>query len=100
MDDLLDRIQTLERHVQSLQQQATSVARRLRWWRRLTCSLTVLTVFGLPLTLGAGPEERKGNDRKGDSSFHHKRKDDDDKALNGLAQRIRARERKLKHVTS
>ena len=80
MDHLLDRIPTLESHVQSLQQQTTSVARRLRWWRRLACSLAVLTVFGLPLTLGAGHE--------------------DDKALRSLAQRIRALERKLKHVMS
>jgi hypothetical protein len=77
MDQLLDRIQTLERHVQSLQRQTTSVARRLRWWRRLACSLAVLTVFGLPLSLGAGPEDGKG-----------------------LPQRIEALERKLEHVTS
>jgi hypothetical protein len=100
MDDLLDRIQTLEQDVQNLQQQTTSVARRLRWWRRLACSLAVLTVFSLPLSLGAGPEERRGDHYKGDRGHHHKPKDDDDKVVRGLVQRVRALERKLQHVTS
>jgi hypothetical protein len=81
MDHLLERIQTLEQHVQSLQQQTTSVARRLRWWRRLASSMAVLTVLSLPVSVGGA-------------------KDDDDKVIKGLAQRVRALERKLQHVTS
>jgi hypothetical protein len=83
MDDLLDRIQSLEQHVQSLRQQTTSATRRLRWWRGLAGILVVLSVFSLPLSLGA-----------------HKPNHDDDKGAKGLAQRIRALERKLQHVTS
>jgi hypothetical protein len=45
MDDLLGRIHTLEQHVQSLEQETTSAARRLRWWRRLAGVFVVLTVF-------------------------------------------------------
>jgi hypothetical protein len=84
MDHLLDRIQTLERHVQSLQQQTTSVARRLRWWRRLACSVAVLTVFGLPLSLGAGPEDGKGLPQR----------------ITALERKLETLERKLEHVTS
>jgi hypothetical protein len=83
MDDLLDRIQSLEQHVQSLRQQTTSATRRLRWWRGLAGILVVLSVFSLPLSLGA-----------------HKPNHDDDKGAKGLAQRIRALERTLQHVTS
>jgi hypothetical protein len=100
MDDLAGRIATLEHRVRTLEQQDNSTLCRLRWWRRLACTLAVLTMFSLPLSLSAGPEHRKGSDRNGDSSFHHKRKDDNDKAIAGLAQRIRTLERKLKHVTS
>jgi hypothetical protein len=89
MDHLLERIQTLEQHVQSLHQQTTSVARRLRWWRRLAWSLAVLTVLGLPLTLDAGPAERKGRDGNEEPSRHHKRKDDDEKASKGKRFAIR-----------
>jgi hypothetical protein len=80
MDHLLERIQTLEQHVQTLTQQTTSVARRLRWWRRLACSLAVLTMLSLPVSVGGA-------------------KDDDDKVIKGLAQRVRALERKLQHLT-
>jgi hypothetical protein len=57
--------------------QFTSVAFRLRWWRRLACVLAVLTLFSLPLSLGAAPGDE----------------------VKGLAQRVRALERKLQHVT-
>jgi hypothetical protein len=88
MDNLLNRVQTLEQHVQSLQQQTASVAGRLRWWRRLASSLALLTVFGLPLSLGAGPEDRKGEDHKAG-----------DNLLKNLLQRFLAIERKLEYVT-
>lgn len=99
MDPLIDHIQTLEQQVQTLRQGTASVAHRLRWWRRLACSLAVLTAFGLPLSLGAGPADRKVDDRKGGNVQHHKPKDDDDKVVRGLAQRVRALELKLSHVT-
>jgi hypothetical protein len=80
MDHLLERIQTLEQQVQSLQQKTTFVARRLRWWRRLACVLVVLTVFSLPVSLSGAKGDEPG-------------------LVRGLAQRVRALERKLQHVT-
>jgi hypothetical protein len=100
MDDLLGRVQSLEQHVQHLQQQTVSVARRLRWWRLLACSLAVLTVFAMPLSLGAGPEDRRAGARRAGSAHQQKPKHDDDKISNGLAHRLRALEQKLEHVTS
>ena len=104
MDHLLERIQTLEQHAQSLQQQTISIARRLRWWRRLACGVMVLAIFSLPLSLGA--DDRRHDDRKGEkhrghfNSKHDKDDDKDDKELRKLRERIRALERKLQHVTS
>jgi len=99
MDPLLGRIETLEQHVQTLTQHASSVARRLRWWRRLACSLMVLTIFSLPISLGA--DDRRHDDRKGDHRGHKSKHDDkDDKELRKLRDRIRALEQKLQHVTS
>jgi len=100
MDHLLERLDTLEQHVRTLERVNTSVLRRFRWWRRLAGTLAVLTVFSLPLSLGAGPADRKIEDRKGGHAQHHKPKDDDDTQGKGLAQRVRALERKLEHVTS
>jgi hypothetical protein len=104
MDPLLGRIETLEQHVQSLTQQAMSTSRRLRWWRRLACSLMALMVFSLPISLGA--DDRRHDDRKGEkqrghfNSKHDKHDDKDDKELRKLRERIRALEQKLQHVTS
>jgi hypothetical protein len=104
MDPLLGRIETLEQHVQQLTQQSASVARRLRWWRRLACSLMALMVVSLPISLGA--DDRRHDDRKGDkhrghfNPKHDKHDDKDDKELRKLRERIRDLERKLKHVTS
>jgi hypothetical protein len=89
MDRLLGRLETLELQIRTLQQQSSTSLRRLRWWRRLACSLTVLTLFGLPLSLGAGPEDRKGEDHKAGSG-----------QLGSLLQRFLALERKLEHVTN
>jgi hypothetical protein len=98
MDHLLDRIEALEQHVQTLRQQTTSMTRRLRWWRRLACSLAVLTVFGLPLSLGARPEDEKAK-----GLAHRVRALElklEQVTSEGLAQRVRALERKLAQVTS
>jgi hypothetical protein len=90
MDDLIGRLETLEHHVRTLEQQSSTALRRLRWWRRLACILAVLTVFSLPLTLGAASDERRGG----------KPKDDEKETLKGLLQRFRTVERKLQYVTS
>ena len=42
----------------------------------------MLTVFSLPLSLGAGPEERRGDDKR-DGAHHHKPKDDHQQVLKG-----------------
>jgi hypothetical protein len=99
MEPLLGRIEILERHVESLTQHTASVVRRLQWWRRLACSLTVLTVFSLPLSLGAGQEDRRWP-LWGKSNHHDEDDDRDDKELSKLRQRVRVLERKLKHVAS
>jgi hypothetical protein len=98
MDPLLGRIEIVEQHVQNLTQQVTSSARRFRWWH-LACTLMVLTIFSLPISLGA--DDRRHDDRKGDHRGHFKSKhdDNDDKELRKLRDRIRALERKLQHVT-
>jgi hypothetical protein len=90
MDGFADRLQRLEGVVHALQQQNITVARRLRWWRRLACSLALLTMFSLPLTLGAAQDERRGG----------KLGDDHKETLKGLLQRFLAIERKLEHVSS
>jgi hypothetical protein len=90
MDPLLGRLETLELQLRTLQQQSRTSLRRLRWWRRLACTLALLTMFSLPLTLGAAQDERKGG----------KPKDDQKETLKGLLQRFLALERKLQHVTS
>ena len=90
MDDLIGRLEALEHHVRTLEQQNTSALRRLRWWRRLAYTVALLTVFSLPLTLGAAQDERKAG----------KPKDDQKETLKGLLQRFLAIERKLEHVTS
>jgi hypothetical protein len=56
-------------------------------------------VFSLPLSLGAGPAERKADDRK-DGAAQHNPKDDHGKILRDLLHRFLAVERKLEHVTS
>ena len=99
-DDLTGRrLETLEHSIRSLEHQHSSTLHRLRWWRRLAGTRALLTVFSLPLSLGAGPADRKSDDRKGGNSQHHKPKDDQE-ALRGLLERFRAIERKLEHVTS
>ena len=90
MDDLIGRLEALEHHVRTLEQQGSSALQRLRWWRRLACTLALLTMFSLPLTLGAAQDDRRAG----------KPKDDHQATLKGLLQRFLAIERKLEHVTS
>ena len=51
--------------------------------------MALLTVFGLPLSLDARPDDRRGEDHKG---VNHQ--------LKSLLQRFLAIERKLEHVTN
>ena len=90
MDDLHGRLDALEHQVRTLELRSRSTLHRLRWWRRLACTLALLTVFSLPLTLGATQDERRGV----------KPTDDQKEILKGLLQRFLAVERKLEHLTS
>jgi hypothetical protein len=89
MDDLLGRLEHLEQSIRTLEHRNTRVLHRLRWWRRLACSLAVLTLFSLPLSLDARSDDRKREDYEG---ANHQ--------LKSLLQRFLAIEQKLQHVTS
>jgi hypothetical protein len=78
-DQLRGHVETLEQHVQRLTQQTDSVGCRLRWWCRFACSLTLLTVFGLPLSLNASSDDRQDHDRKGATHRWHGNSKHDDK---------------------
>jgi malectin (di-glucose binding ER protein) len=60
MDPVQQRVEALQRQMQILTLQTTSVAGRLRWWRRLAGSLAILMLFSLPVSLGAGPAYAAG----------------------------------------
>jgi hypothetical protein len=90
MDPVLDRLASLERQVRTLEHQNNKTLSRLRWWRRLGLGLALLTMFSLPLSLGAAPDERGTG----------KARDDQQELLKGLLQRFLTVERKLEHVTS
>jgi hypothetical protein len=76
MDHLQTRLDTLE-------QQISTVNRRLRWWRGLACGLAVLGLLGWGLPLGLAREE----------DHEH------DKGQKGLAHRVAALEKLLKHFS-
>jgi hypothetical protein len=60
MDPLHERLDALESQVQALTQHASTVTRRLRWWRGLARGLAVLGLLGWGLPLGlAGEEDRQ-----------------------------------------
>jgi hypothetical protein len=103
MDDLLGRLESLERHVQTLEQQNSSALRRLRWWRRFALVLMVLGVFSLPLPLGEAQPGRaleKGKETLPKFKAPERKPKPGDEDGKGLAQRVRALERKLEHVLS
>jgi hypothetical protein len=100
MDDLPGRLDVLEHQVRILELRSTRDLHRLRWWRRLAGTLAVLTVFSLPLSLVAGPEERRGDDRKGSGAHPQKPKEDHEQTVRDLLRRFLAMEQKLKSVTS
>jgi hypothetical protein len=83
MDHLLTRLDALEQQVQTLTQHTRTATRRLRWWRGLACSLAVLGLLGWGLPLGLAREEAP----------------DQEKGEKGLAHRVAALERLLKHVS-
>jgi len=45
MDQLHERLEALEHHVQTLHHQTRTVTRQLRWWRGLACGLLGLAVL-------------------------------------------------------
>ncbi len=100
MDDLPGRLDALEHQVRILELRSTRDLHRLRWWRRLAGTLAVLTVFSLPLSLVAGPEERRGDDRKSSGAHAQKPKEDHEQTVRDLLRRFLAMEQKLKSVTS
>jgi hypothetical protein len=76
----MDHLQT---HLEALEQQMHTVNRRLHWWRSLACGLAVagLLGWGLPLSLAREDAHEKDKDQK------------------GLAQRVAALEKLLKHFS-
>jgi trimeric autotransporter adhesin len=83
MDQLQTRLDALEQHVQTLQQQTHTVTRRLRWWRGLAGGLIVMGLLGWGLPLGLAREDAR----------------DKDKDQKGIAQRVAALEDLLKHFS-
>jgi hypothetical protein len=77
MDELHARLDALEHQVHTLHQQAHTVDRRLRWWRRLACGLVVLGLIGWTLQASTAPSGQ----------------------LLSLPERLGALERKLASVT-
>jgi hypothetical protein len=47
MDNLQERVEALEHHLQTLQAHTQTTERRLRWWRRLAWGLVVLSLVSL-----------------------------------------------------
>jgi hypothetical protein len=84
MDHLQTRLDALEHHVQTLQQQTHTVTRQLRWWRGLAGGLVVLAVLTWALPLGTAQEDPMAAS---------------DKDQKGLAQRVAALETLLKHFS-
>jgi hypothetical protein len=81
MDQLQTRLDALEQHVQTLNRQAHTVKRQLRWWRGLACSVVVLAglTWALPAVIAQEEDAKKGQ--------------------KGLAQRVAALEQLLKHFS-
>jgi hypothetical protein len=84
MDDLRPRFDALESRIHTLHQQTHAMARRLRWWRGLACSLVVLGLLTWALPLGTAQEGSVAGNEKGKQ---------------GLEERMAALERLLKHFS-
>jgi hypothetical protein len=83
MDQLRERLDALEQHVQLLTRHTHLVQRRLRWWPGLACGLAVARLLGWGLPLSLAREDAR----------------DKDKDQKGLAQRVAALEQLLKHFS-
>ena len=81
MDQLHARLDALEHHMHTLQQQTHTLARRLRWWRGLASALLVLAVLTWALPSGLAREEAAPGGEQ------------------GLAQRVAALEDLLTHFS-
>jgi len=81
MDRLHDRLDALEAQVHTLTQHTHTVTRRLRWWRGLASGAVVLAVltWALPAVIAQEEEAKKGE--------------------KGLAQRVEALEKLLRHFS-
>jgi hypothetical protein len=75
------RLDALEQQVHALRQQTHTINRRLRWWRGLAYGVVVLAVLTWALPLVTAQEEAAQGDQK------------------GLAQRVEALEKLLKHFS-
>ena len=71
----------LQERLEALEQRTHTVARQLRWWRGVACSLIVLALLTWALPLSTAQEDAWGGGQ-------------------GLAQRVAALEHKLRHITS
>jgi hypothetical protein len=74
----VDQLQT---RLEALEQQMRTINRRLRWWRGLACGVVVLAVLTWALPSGTAQEEA------------------DERGQKGLAQRVAALEKLLKHFS-
>ena len=83
MDPLHARLDTLESQVHTLTQHTQNATRRLRWWRGIACGLMVLGLLGWGLPVGLAREDAA----------------EKDKGEKGLAHRVAALEKLLKHFS-
>ena len=60
MDDLRTRLDALERHIHTLQQQTHAMARQLRWWRHLAGGLLAMALLTWALLSGNTADAQSG----------------------------------------
>jgi len=82
LESVRERVEVLEQQIEDLTRQTHLIARRLRWWRALTCGAVVLSLYSVPLAPGTAQEEATAG------------------ASEGLAHRFGALEEKLRYITS
>jgi len=60
MDNVRERIETLEQQMKVIGAHTRMVERRLRWWRGIACGLGFLGLMSLPLQAGKAAEPQPG----------------------------------------
>jgi hypothetical protein len=83
MENFRERLEGLEQQTKAMAAKTHMVGRRLRWWRGLACGLAVVGLLGWGLPLGLAREDAP----------------DKEKGEKGLAQRVAALEKLLKHFS-